>query len=65
MSVNADDAATAVDSILTRVGLPVSEDERKRLVTFYPLVRSWMERVRLVEARYADPALVYPAAPHD
>jgi hypothetical protein len=59
------ESATAVDSILVRTALPVSEAERERLIKFYPVIRGWMERLRMVEARYADPALVYPAAPHD
>ena len=58
-------AATAVDSILAQNGIPVSEAERERLIRFYPQVRGWMERLRMVEARYADPALIYPAAPRD
>ena len=58
-------AATAVDSILARTGIPVSEAERERLIRFYPLVRDWMEQLRLVEARDAEPVLIYPAAPRD
>ena len=62
---SADDAATAVDAILARTGLPVSAAERERLIRFYPLVREWMERLRTVEARDAEPVLIYPAAPRD
>lgn len=64
-AISADDAATAVDTILARNGLPVSEAERERLIRFYPLVRDWMEQLRMVEARDAEPVLIYPAAPRD
>ena len=64
-TVNAEEAATAVDSILARAGLSVTEAERERLIRFYPLVRDWMERLRMVEARYAEPAMIYPATPRD
>ena len=64
-TVSAEEAATAVDSILARTGLPVSAAERERLIRFYPLVRDWMERLRMVEARDAEPVLIYPAAPRD
>ena len=62
---NSAEAATAVDAILARNGIPVSQAERDRLIRFYPLVRGWTERLRMVEARYADPAMIYPALPHD
>ena len=65
VTVTVEAAATAVDSILARSGIPVSEAERDRLIRFYPLVREWMERLRTFEARYADPVLIYPAAPRD
>jgi hypothetical protein len=65
VTVSLEEATAAVDVILTRTGVPVSEAERERLITFYPIIRGWMERLRMVEARYADPAVVYPAALHD
>ena len=58
-------AATAVDTILARNGIPVSPAERERLIRFYPLIRDWMEQLRMVEARYEEPVLIYPAAPRD
>ena len=64
-NMSPDDAATAVDAILTRTGIPVSAAERERLIRFHPLVRGWMEELRMAEARYAEPVLVYPAAPRD
>ena len=65
ITISAEESATAVDAILARTGIPVSEAERERLIRFYPLVRSWMERLRTVEARYEEPVLIYPAAPRD
>jgi hypothetical protein len=65
VTVGPDEAATAVDAVLARKGLPVSAAERERLIRFYPLVRGWMEQLRTVEARYAEPVLIYPAAPRD
>ena len=62
--VSAEEAA-AVDAILSRTGIPVSAAERERLIRFYPLVRDWMEQLRMVEARYAEPVLIYPAARRD
>ena len=64
-AVSADEAATAVDTILARNGIPVSPAERERLIRFYPLIRDWMEQLRMVEARYEEPVLIYPAAPRD
>ena len=55
----------AVDAILARHGIPVSAAERERLIRFYPLVREWMEQLRLVEARYEEPVLTFPAAPRE
>ncbi|HZO29388.1 MAG TPA: hypothetical protein VFH48_25720 [Chloroflexota bacterium] len=57
--------AVAVDAILARHGIRVSAAERERLIRFYPLVREWMEQLRLVEARYEETALIYPAAPRE
>ena len=64
-TISPEDAATAVDALLAQHRMPVSESERERLIRFYPLVLGWMERLRMVEARYADPVLVYPAEPRD
>ena len=65
VTINGEESATAVDSILARTGLPVSAAERERLIRFYPLVREWMERLRTIEARYEAPALIFPAAPRN
>jgi hypothetical protein len=50
-----------VDRILARAGLPVTEEERTRLIQLYPMVSEWTSAVRLAETRYAEPALIYPA----
>jgi hypothetical protein len=61
----AEESAAAVDAILARTGIPVSEGERERLIRFYPLVRGWTEQLRTVEARYEEPVLIYPATPRE
>jgi hypothetical protein len=65
VTVSPQHAVAAVDAILERTGIPVSDAERERLIRFYPLVRGWMEQLRMVEARDADPVLIYPAAPRE
>jgi hypothetical protein len=54
-------AENEVDRILARAGLPVTEEERARLIRLFPQVREWTDAVRLAETRYAEPALIYPA----
>ena len=65
LAITPEQSVAAVDVILAQNGISVTESERERLIRFYPLVRSWMERLRMIEARYADPVLVYPAEPRD
>ena len=55
------DATALVDGVLARTGLPVSPDERERLIRLYPLIEEWLAGVRLAETRYAEPAVIYPA----
>jgi hypothetical protein len=62
MSDTSTDAATQVDLVLAQTGLPVTPEERERLIRIYPLIREWTSAVRLPETRYAEPALIYPAA---
>jgi hypothetical protein len=50
-----------VDRILAAARLPVTEEERARLIRIFPFVRGWTAAVRLAETRYAEPALIYPA----
>jgi hypothetical protein len=61
MSETTSDATAQVDAVLARTGLPVTPEERERLIRVYPLVQEWTSAVRLPETRYAEPALVYPA----
>ena len=64
-TTQAEESAAAVDAILARNGITVSAAERERLIQFYPLVRGWMEELRMVEARYEEPVLVYSVAPRE
>ena len=54
-------AESEVDRILASAGLPVTDEERERLIRLYPLVSEWTRAVRLAETRYAEPATIYPA----
>jgi hypothetical protein len=55
------DAAAQVDLVLARTGLPVTPEERERLIRVYPMIVEWTTALRLPETRYAEPALIYPA----
>jgi len=55
------DVATQVDLVLARTGLPVTPEERERLIRIYPMIAEWTSSLRLPETRYAEPALIYPA----
>ena len=54
-------AETMVDLVLARIGLPVTPAERERLIRVYPMIAEWTDGLRLPEARYAEPAVIYPA----
>jgi hypothetical protein len=62
MSDPTTDAESQVDLVLARTGLPVTPEERERLIRLYPLIQEWTSALRLPETRYAEPALIYPAA---
>ena len=47
--------------MLARTGLPVTPEERERLIRVYPMIAEWTGGLRLPETRYAEPALIYPA----
>jgi hypothetical protein len=55
------DATAQVDLVLARTGLPVTPEERERLIRIYPIIEEWTSALRLPETRYAEPALIYPA----
>ena len=56
------DIAAQVDLVLAKSGMPVTPEERERLIRVYPMLAEWTSAVRLPETRYAEPALIYPAA---
>ena len=55
------DSAAAVDQILARAELRVSEPERARLIRLYPTLLADVRRLRIPEARDAEPAVVFRA----
>jgi hypothetical protein len=61
MSEHEAEATSQVDCVLKRAGLTVSAEERTRLIRVYPSIAEWTDGVRLPEARYAEPAVIYPA----
>ena len=65
MSEHDTEAVAAIATLVARTGMQVSDDERERLVRLYPFIKGIGERLRMVEARYADPAMIYPAAVPD
>ncbi len=54
-------AEAQVALVLQRTGLPVTPEERDRLVRLFPAVKEWTDGLRLPETRYAEPALIFPA----
>jgi hypothetical protein len=57
------DDAGIVDAILARAELPVTEQERARLIRLYPAIVDMTRRLRIPEAHEAEPAVIYsPAA---
>jgi hypothetical protein len=48
--------------VLTSNRLPVTEEERKRLVTSYPAMQEMIASLRIPEVRYGEPATIYPAS---
>jgi aspartyl-tRNA(Asn)/glutamyl-tRNA(Gln) amidotransferase subunit A len=55
-------ALAAVDAILERARLPVSDEDRARLGRVYPTLRELADRIRDVELGPQEPALIFPAA---
>lgn len=55
-------AAAQVALVLQRTGLPVTPEERDRLIRIFPSIREWTDGLRLEETRYAEPAPIFPAA---
>jgi hypothetical protein len=63
ISATPEESEAAVAAMLARTGFPVSDEERERLVRLYPLMKERSQQLRMIEARYADPAMIYPALP--
>ncbi|GAB4380791.1 MAG: hypothetical protein Kow00121_37780 [Elainellaceae cyanobacterium] len=53
--------AIMVDRILKTSTLPVTAEEREKLISLYPLVQQMAAQVRTPEIHHAEPALVYQA----
>lgn len=62
MSAESLSAEAIVDAELERCGLRLDPEERQRLVRLYPQVQRMRDSLRLAETRYAEPAIIYPAA---
>jgi hypothetical protein len=54
----------AVDFVLTSNRLPVTEEERERLIASYPAMQEMIASLRIPEVRYREPATIYPAGIH-
>ena len=50
-----------LETRLVRAKLPLTPEEVERLQRNWPVIQSWLEDIRLPEARYAEPAAIYPA----
>ena len=61
-TARSDDVSAQVDLVLARTGLTLTPEERERLIRVYPTIEEWTGGLRLPETRYAEPALIYPAA---
>jgi hypothetical protein len=58
--VEANTDAAAVDELLKRADLALPAEDRAYLVAIYPRARAFLQRLRMVEARYTRPVPVYP-----
>jgi hypothetical protein len=61
-AMTADEIRATVDFVLAGHKLPVTEDERERLIATYPAMQEMAASLRIPEVRYGDPALIYPAS---
>jgi hypothetical protein len=48
-------------AMLAHAGLSLSAEDRERLERNYPVIQRWLSELRIPEARYAEPAAIYPA----
>lgn len=51
----------AVDFVLKLNRLPVTPDERQRLIDVYPALQEMLASLRIPEIKYGEPAMIYPA----
>ena len=58
------DTKVAVDTILGRAQLPMTDQEYTALLAMYPFLRERTATLRMPEVRYGEPALIYSALPH-
>ena len=54
--------STEISVMLERANLNVSAEEYAALVQSYPDIKQLVQRLRLLEARYVEPAVIYPAS---
>lgn len=55
------EAAATVDHLLAVAGLTITAEERAYFIRAYPLIKESLAHLRIPEARYAEPALIYRA----
>jgi hypothetical protein len=51
----------AVDAILAAARLPLTGEDYERLLRNYPMIQAQMAALRIPEARYSEPAVIFPA----
>ena len=51
----------AVDAVLASARLPLTGEDYERLLRNYPMIQSQMAALRFPEARYCEPAAIFPA----
>ena len=59
--VTSEQMAASVDFVLTSNRLPVTDEERERLIASYPAMEEMVAGLRIPEVRYGEPAMIYPA----
>ena len=53
----------AIDTIVGLNRLPMTREEYESLLRIYPYLREQTAALRIPDVRYAEPAIIYPAAP--
>jgi hypothetical protein len=51
----------AVDAVLAAARLPLTGEDYERLLRNYPMIQAQMAALRLDEARYCEPGVIFPA----